>query len=451
LLYRIVEVCFILGLCSTPLTEGPGIVCSSGILNQRPHGPDSLIASAFTLAKPAQPQSSDPSPSEEKSERRTDSGYQLQKLKEWRDAALGHAPGKADAAAIKIGAWNDWDLELVVEFVTKLASKSKRTIRRTISRAPIRSRLGLTSQEVQEGNLNRVLKQGALLHTDIAMLKLEDGRISVSLDQMRVALVDGRLVRQPYKPHWEFARQLINEISPSPSEDPLARQWYIASTAYVQSLRDLANARENLEYAVKLFSDDAQILFYAGVLHEIWASPLNQNFQSLLPVRPFYESKKKELEKARKLFRKVIDADPNFAEAYLRICRVEGLLGSHAQAFVALQRADSLIQDPLLSYYVALFRGYEFEMLGRADEARNQYKRAETLYPEAQSPRLALSHLAQSRGDTEGALNALRSAFDLQHKDAAKDDPFWEYDLSHVRNAPELIEKMHRLFGELPR
>ncbi|MEJ2110322.1 MAG: tetratricopeptide repeat protein [Acidobacteriota bacterium] len=298
--------------------------------------------------------------------------------------------------------------------------------------------------------MNRILKQAALLHTDIALLKLEAGKFSVPSNQIRVAFIDGRLVRQPYKPHWEFARRLINAVDPSPAEDPMARQWYIASTAHMQSLRDLANARKHLEDALKLFPDDAQILFYAGVLHEIWASPLNQNFQSNLPVKPFYGSKEKELKQARKFYREVIDADPDFAEAYLRLGRVEGLLDSHPQAFVALERADSLIQEPLLSYYTALFRGYEFEMLDRPEEAREQYERASSLYPGAQSPRLALSPLAHSLGDTESALDALRNLLDLQQKETGRDDPFWEYDLSHVRNAPDLIEKMHRVFGELP-
>jgi len=386
----------------------------------------------------------------ENTERRNDSNYLLRKLKEWREAAVNHDPGKADPAATAIGGWRQEDLEIVIDFITKLASQSKGSLKRTIEKTPVRSRLGLTGQEVQKGDLNRILKQGALLHTDIALLKLETGNFN-NLSELLGAFIDGHLILQPKRVHWEFARRLINSIAPSPSKDPEAKQWYIATTAYMQSLRHLSYARENIEAALEIFPSDERILLYAGALHETWASPANQNIQLPPNSQVIYESKKKELEQAQKLYRKAIAVNPDLAEAHLRLGRVQGLLGIHPQAIVALHRAVALSRDPQLSYYASLYLGYAFEMISRPDDARDQYERAAMLYPFAQSPLLALSQLARSQDDTEDALRILQRVFSLPIEDPGVKDPLWIYDLSHVRDTSALIDEMHRMFGGLPR
>jgi tetratricopeptide (TPR) repeat protein len=383
-------------------------------------------------------------------ERITDSNYRLQKVQEWRMAVAQHNPGKPDPAAVKIGSWQGKDLDAVIGFVTKLASQPIKSARRTLAKARIRRSLDLTDQEVQQGDLNRILKQGALLHTDIALLELEAG-VLLHTSERTEALADGLAILQPKKLHWELARQLIDSFSPLPSHDQMARQWYIATTAHMQSRRLLVYAGQNLKHALKKFPSDDRILFYAGVLHEIWASPVNQNV--LLPrgVKTSYGSEESELREAREFFQKAVAANPRFAEAHLRLGRVLGLLGHHSQAVAELQQAAASIQDPQLLYYTSLYLGYEFAMLSCRQEARDQYERAAMLYPTAQSPLLALSQLAAGSGDAEGALIALQRVFALPIRDFWKDDPWWVYDLAHVRDATALVAELHKVFGELPR
>ena len=383
-------------------------------------------------------------------EERKDTSYILGKVKEWRDASVNHVPGEADPAAAAIGSWTSGDLEIVMDFITDLASRSKKSRNKTVAKTPIRNRLRLTNQEVKEGDLNRILKQGALLHTDIALLNLETGRDFVAGGLIGV-FIDGRVVIRPRNLHWELARRLINSINPSPAKDPMVRQWYVATTASMQSRRHLAYAGENIESALKIFPYDYKLLFYAGVMHETWASPSNQNIQ-LPPTRTVnYGSKEKELNRARELFQKVIDANPNFAEAHLRLGRVLGLLGRHDQAIVELRKADAFPEDPQLSYYTSLYLGYEFEMASQTGEALEQYTRAASLYPSAQSPLLALSQLAHSSHDTDGAMRHIQSVFTLPRKDPWEADPFWIYDISPVRDSTALIEEMYTMFGGLPR
>ena len=383
-------------------------------------------------------------------ERRKDSNYQLRKIEEWRRGSLEHNPGEPDSAAVTIGSWDEEDLELVIEFITKLASQPAKTARRTLARASIRRILQLTDQEVKQGNLDRILKQGALLHTDIALLGLGK-KTNLTSGEPMAAIDDGRVVVLTKGRNWEFARRLIDSISPSPSQDPIARQWYIATTAHMQSRRLLAYAKQNLDNALEIYPSDDRILFYAGVLHEIWASSLHQNL--LLPPRieVTFGSKESELERAQRFFRKSIKANPNSAETHLRLGRVLGLLGHHYQAVAELQLAASAIKESQLLYYTSLYLGLEYAMLSRQSEARDQYERAAMLYPAAQSPLLALSRLARGSDDIEGAFIAIQRVFALPRKDSWKDDPWWTYDLSHVRDADALVAAMHETFRRLPR
>jgi tetratricopeptide (TPR) repeat protein len=382
--------------------------------------------------------------------KRKDTGYILRKVKEWREASLLHTPGQPDQAAREIGSWHQEDLEIVLDFMTDLASQSVKTTTRTISKTPIRSRLQITAQEAKDGNLNRVLKQGAILHTDIAVLRLETGSYLDSVDYTWIFL-DGRVIAQPKKIHWEYARRLIDSVNPSPRRDAMVRQWYTATTAYMQSRRLLVYSKENLKEALDLFPSDEQILLYAGAQHETWASPINQN--ALLPRGGgvSYGSKESELKKARKLYRKALSVNPDFAEARLRLGRVLLLLGKSGEAAEELSKATALIQDPQLSYYNALYLGRALALQSRRDEARNQYDYAAKLYPTAQSPLLALSHLAQIDDDAEGAIAAVQSVFELPLGNMREDDPWWIYDLSHVRDADARMEAMQKAFGGLYR
>jgi tetratricopeptide (TPR) repeat protein len=378
----------------------------------------------------------------------TDSSYLQQKVKEWRTAAVQHTPGKPDQAAAMIGSWATYDLEAVLKFIAKLASQPASAIKR--AKAPIRRLLDLTEQEAKQGDLSRILKQGALLHTDIALLELEKGDYQHKPEGIEATglFADGRVVLQPQQRSWQFAGQLIDLIPRSQPQDDLARQWYIATTAHMQSRRLLGYAGQNLKRGLKRFPSDNKLLFYAGVLHETWASPVNQSPELPRGASVSYGSRNSELRLARHYFEKALEKYPGFAEARLRLGRVTGLQGNHRKAIAELQNAAAVITDPQLSYYASLFLGYEFTMVVRGQEAREQYERAAMLYPTAQSPLLAISQLALDNGDTEGALRALQLVFGLRIKDRWNDDPWWVYDLAHVRDAAALVAEMQKKLGE---
>jgi tetratricopeptide (TPR) repeat protein len=393
------------------------------------------------------PQNGDAKDSSAQSENKPAS--KTEKIREWRTAAVQHHPGQPDDAAAKIGRWRARDLETVLSFVAKLAQQPPGAMKRTLAKASSRQLLQLTDQEVQQGDLSRVLKQAALLHTDIAMLDLGTGEYQDSKEGMG-AFIDGRIFVFPKTPHWEFALRLIELISPSLSKDQAVLQWYLATTAYMQGHGLLAYARRNIEHAMQRFPAEPEILFYAGVQHETWASPANQIVSQSSGARVLYGSKESELKLARQFFEKAIALKPGFSEAHLRLGRVLGLLGNHEQAIAELQHASSVEQDRQLLYYASLYLGFEYEMLCRRSEARDQYQRAAGLYPAAQSPLLALSQLARSDNDVKEALLDLDRVFALPHGDLWSDDPWWVYNQAHVRDSVARIEEMYRILGESP-
>jgi hypothetical protein len=105
------------------------------------------------------------------------------------------------------------------------------------------------------------------------------------------------------------------------------------------------------------------------------------------------------------------------------------------------------LKDPQLRYYTDLYLGYECEMLSRPVEARIHFEQAAALYPKAQSPLLALSNLAHSSGDNQAAFMAIQRMLMLPDRDDSEDDPWWNYDLSHVRDSDALLAVMRKALG----
>lgn len=371
----------------------------------------------------------------------------LARLEQWRTAVAQHDPGVLDAATVRISGWSNAEVQGVLAQIRE----SIRLLARSPSHAVgslEQHWLGLTDDEARHGDASRVLKRGALLHTDIALLAPGGAPMQQQMVAPRQLMVsDGRTVGQDTAEHWEFARQLLDLVSPQPSSDPMVRQWYISTTACMQNHLQWGSAKFQLQHAQQIFPSDAVILFLNGVLHETLAAPGAQN--ALPPPGYHFDigSEKLELQLARQLLQQAEKADPSLAEAHLRLGRVTGLLGNHDEAITELKQAEAVMTDPQLSYYAALFLGQEHEMLGHLDVAREQFEHAALLYPGAQSPLLALSYLAHRQGDAPGALAALERAVTLR----VNQDPWWGYNVAHVRNADALMDEMRKAFGGLPR
>ncbi len=369
----------------------------------------------------------------------------------WRKEVTRHQPGEMDSSASEIEEWPREDIQTVIGQVKFLARMLANSPTRAL-KIPIQSILGLTREEMKAGNANRLLKRGALLHTDIAILGL-DRMPENPWEPARYVVRDGRVIGRKVDPHWEFARLLLDSVHPNPAGDEMVRQWYRATAADMQNRRQWGTAADHLNRARKIFPSDARILFYSGTVHEVYAGTFAQNTRitTTAASRIGFGARKSELLRAREFFEAAVTADPAFGEAHLRLGRVTGMLGDHTRAIVSLKKAAAAVSEPLLRYYASLFLGNEYEMLGSYDEARAQFDNSAGLFPMAQSPRLALTRLMRGAKDLPGALADLQSVLSMPVSNSLREDPWWNYEVAQARDAKELMDDMRCTIWGLPK
>ena len=315
----------------------------------------------------------------------------------------------------------------------------------------------------RDGELHYVVRRGALLHTDLAILDRDIVATpskpvvsqSVAPQSFTMDLTDGRQVdfRQSGV-HWEIARMLLDNVAPrdqqkpEPGLDPMVRDWYRATAAWMQ--RRGSHDTSHLEHARELLPNDPDILFLSGTQHETLADPTIQAAMrsAVVPNGVTFKigSERDELRQADGFFKRALEIKPDAVETRLRQGRVQGELGRHAEAAILLEQATHAATSSPMAYYADLFLGAEREALGRFDAARSSYESAAALYPRAQSPLIALSQLARRSGDRAGALRSIEQLFVLPASRDEHDDPWWAYYLYQARDAEALIDAVRKPF-----
>jgi tetratricopeptide (TPR) repeat protein len=400
---------------------------------------------------------------------------ELPLVSRWARSVDRHEPARADVEAATIAVWPRHDLRTTAETLRSLRDALQRAVRaddarkdrpdisapggRSSSVLQVQTLLGLTEDEAQRGDVNRLLKRGAMLHADIAMLT-QEGLIRATEPAVPgtppsrgpIQVSDGRAGgTDSADRHWEMARALLEIVAPEPARDEWVHRWYLAAAARMRRDRLLASSEPLLGRARQLFPKDAAFPFYGGCLHETEASPAIQvAYETTAPSQngrtaPWLSGS--HWNQAVRLFTEALALQPAWPEARLRLGRVLGLLGRHKEAAAALRRALDETDDPSLVYWGSLFLGTEEQSLGRDGEARASFERARALRPGAQAPRLALSQLARRAGDRSQALAELRAVLALPPDEVSRYDPLWDYHLSRGSEANVLFAELRRQLG----
>jgi tetratricopeptide (TPR) repeat protein len=394
---------------------------------------------------------------------RSDSA-RAERLQAWRTAVEEHRPGHRDRPLVDIATWSEDDLTAVVSDVSQLSRFLARAHmrlrqsgqvstfnygRQSLSMAEAQQLLGLTDEEARQGDVSRLVLRAALLHTDIATL-IEDRhdrvppRTAASSRRTAVMVLDGQehgaMVRGP---HWELGRHLLELLPDDPAVVELTRRWYFATSAFMQSRSLMSDMHPHIARALQRFPADPHLLFYAGSMHETFASP---GIQAALPDIRLPPGEKlavgsapAHLQQARQAFERAVAADPHLLEARLRLGRILSVIGRYEEAAEQLRH---VLRDPpsrVLEYYAALFLGEAQAALGRTDAAWQSFERAAALYPSAQSPRLAISRLARLAGGQSDAVTALLQVLATNADDPARFDPWWKYFSAREDEADDLI------------
>jgi tetratricopeptide (TPR) repeat protein len=246
--------------------------------------------------------------------------------------------------------------------------------------------------------------------------------------------------------HWTHGRLLLDAVRPDPGKDEFARLWYVATITFLLENGDFADGDLQISRARLLFPDDPEILFEHGYYHEGFASPFVQPaaFDSGADRR----GAKIHLDEAEDLYRRAVRENQRFVEARVRRGHVLGLLGRHRDAAEELRLAASSAQGPQLRYYADMLLGRAEESLGNPPAARDHYGRAAALFPQAQSPLLALGLLARQLGDRAGAQNAMRQVLALPRTRSGDSDPWWRYYRWQNKGSEAQFAALHALLRE---
>ena len=386
----------------------------------------------------------------------------LTRLSSYLEAVNEHRPGTLDIPARLTGFMGEGDLDEVRTDFLALVAICKRELGRSVRTAPIvyrgttipfpdlRTLLGLTDDEAVKGNANRVLQRAAVLHADVAMLviPLLPGRFGCSA-RATLLVKDGNSVGAGCVGiHWTHGRLLLDAVRPDPGKDRVARLWYVATITYLLEIGEFANADPQIARARLLFPDDPDILFEHGYYHEGFASPHIQTVaaESGADTR----GAKTHLDEAEDLYRRAIRGNPEFVEARVHRGFVLGQLGQHRNAAEELRLAAETAVGPQLRYYAELFLGHAEESLGNRVAARGHYGQASALYPQAQSPLLALALVARQFGDRAGAQNAMRQVLALPQARQTEHDPWWSYDRWQQVDFKARFAELHALLQVEP-
>jgi VWFA-related protein len=313
---------------------------------------------------------------------------------------------------------------------------------------------------------NRILKRGAVLHTDAA-IHLEDTAAPPGAspgprpDRWRVRFADGKQhAAEGAHGHWELARSLLGNVAPDSRADDTVRLWYIATSAHGQYYQ---RHTRNEELAVELFPEDPHVLFLAGCLHETFASPMIRSLVRSIHVsgaRPGIDSEKSELRAAEELFRRALKAEPALIEARIRRGHVLHRLGQPEEAALELRQAVATLLSgegakaakdaTLMLYFAEMFFGAAAEELGQGDRARAAYARAAELFPGAPSANLALSQLALAANDRVAALAMVERALQPAEGERGRDDPWWRYHTVQGRDFAGWFDRLHESLEDEP-
>jgi len=314
------------------------------------------------------------------------------------------------------------------------------------------------------GDDNFVLRRGAMLHADVAIAAREalgpgapTGAVRSEEwavpDQVELDMLDGSaLGSHQVGLHWVIGRMLLDEVvppgskKPAPGRDVGVRDWYRATAAWMQHVEN--HDTQHLDRARDLFPNDPDILFLSGSQRETLAASRIQGAVQAAVLPPGLTadvaSDDKETKRAEEYYRRAIAARPDFVEAQLHLGHVLLVRGAWADAAAHLHQARGALADRLLEYYAAIMLGAAETQLARYDAARDSLGSAAAMQPTAQAPLLGLAALERRRGDRRGTVAALERLFALPRAEPERDDPWWRYYVSHVRDADELVDSLRK-------
>jgi tetratricopeptide (TPR) repeat protein len=261
----------------------------------------------------------------------------------------------------------------------------------------------------------RILRGGAMLHTEIALEALRQR--SGPAFEFHAAIADGWLSLAD------------NRKSTAGS---LRARWNAALVLTLIANGESGMAERRLVRVTDQIPGEPAFLLLAGVLKETQASRMLAHGADGRPIDPeeAAAARREALAAAADDFERAANADPGLVEARVRLARVLTLQADDAKAealLVAVLATDPA-PAPSLKYVASLLLGGIRERQGRAADAARLYVEAAQTVPDGQSAYLALANVMYAVNQRDNAATVMDRWFSRGAVGAAA-DPWWLYPL----------------------
>jgi tetratricopeptide (TPR) repeat protein len=331
-----------------------------------------------------------------------------------------YAAGERDAAVAALAAWRPGELDRQI-----------RALQRSYPGTPCPScpdRIG-----------SLPLKAAVMLHADRDML-----------DRPRTAATEQ--IRPCSGAQAHRAGQIAAILAERDGARDFARRFFLAMAQRSQWDACLDTAQQWARDGLALFPRDPDLLLALGATLEEKAtiavlpsgSPtLLSGFRRTRGLTDPTGDRTRWFGEAERILTAAIAADPQMAEARIRLGRVQWRLVKDELARPTLEEAVRVGGPPPLPYLAHLFLGQALEGVGRAREAARHFEEALKLEPESQCAAVALSHAFLAAGDAAGARRVLEET--LVHAGRRGErDPYWDYHASNAASADRTLLALRR-------
>ena len=227
--------------------------------------------------------------------------------------------------------------------------------------------------------------------------------------------------------HLKVAEGLVELI---PGEIVFNRDWFL-TVAYIYHGSNLSVSLHYLKEAGRRFPDDAEIHLASGVTYETAAA---------------LDKDRSKIDQAGTFYRRAIKADPDLAEAHLRLGKVLQERGGN-RAEEASRELEWVVEhssDPYLLYLANLFLGDLHKREKRFDRAVECYRGAVESEPRWQTAHISLSYALRATGDRAAAREVMQKALRLPVHDTDYVDGYRLYALGQLNRVPQMLNELRR-------
>ena len=225
----------------------------------------------------------------------------------------------------------------------------------------------------------------------------KDGRLVTDLTRDDFEVLDSGFARDitVFRNDTEWACSVLREGPPLPAE----RTWHVAAIAALQRFRGQAALDSHIEHADSRFPNDPEWALARAVSQESRTWPDRRDEEDYRPRSGLAASR------IEARFKEAAGFPATRQEAHLRWGYFELRRGRADQALTHFAEAGEP-GEPVLRYWLHLFKGRALERVGRLDDAIAAYRLACSDVPYAQSATtaIAVALVANRQADEAAAL-----------------------------------------------